>query len=155
MKNEFPSAGWMHQTPEELILPPNSKVHADVELVLDANSSKKMTSSVVTEPFANDGTNFWAARTCSKLRDNQFMTEFINPTNDSVRIEAGQIIGFAEFIEEAKFNASTQQTKMSCTYSDDSGYESNADSEAEDEADADEEAEDGVGEEEEEHKFLR
>ena len=71
MKNEFPSAGCMYRTPEELILPPNSKVHADVELVLDANSSKKMTPSVVTEPFANDGTNFWAARTCSKLRDNQ------------------------------------------------------------------------------------
>ena len=132
IKNERPSAGCLYRVSEDLIIPPNSKVHTDVELVLDAASSRKMTDSVVTDPFTNNGGNFWAARTCSKVRGNQFMTEFCNPTNNSIKVEAGQAIGFAEFIKEDKFNAVTHQTEMTCSYGDDSGYESNADSSGED-----------------------
>ena len=128
---------------EDLVIPPNSKIHTDVELVLDAASSKKKTDSVVTEPFSNNGVNFWAARTCSKVRDSQFMTEFINPTNSSIKVEAGQFIGFAEFIKEDKFNAVTHQTEMTCSYGDDSGYESNASSDTEETSDGKGEMSDG------------
>ena len=131
VKNERPSAGCYYRAFEDLVLPPNSKVHTDVELVLDAASSRKVTASVVTEPFHSNGDNFWAARTCSTVRGSQFMTEFINPTDESIKVAAGQIIGYAEFINENKFNAATHRTEMTCTYDGDSGYESNADTEVE------------------------
>ena len=59
--NHFPLRGCYYRAFEDLILPPFSKVHTNVEMVLSGDAVDKVTSTVVTEPFSNNGVNFWAA----------------------------------------------------------------------------------------------
>ena len=100
-------------------LQPNEKValvRLAMELILDGNSIGRAASSVVTEPFSNNGALFWAARTCSKVRGNRFVTEFMNTSDKGVRIEAGQVVGYAEFVEDAAMDEASQATDMFCYY---------------------------------------
>ena len=123
---------------EDLVLPPHSKVHTDVELVVDNESMKQQTPVVVTEPFSTNGSRFWAARTISRVRGNQFRTELLNNTENSVKVEAGHIVGFAEFVDEEQFDAVSHETEMSCSYgSDDPGYESGSDFDDDDDGPSD------------------
>ena len=103
---------------EDLILPPNSKVHTNVELVMNDPKTKDFSTTVVTEPFTNNGVRYWAARGCSTMRDGRFMTEFLNPSNQSVRIPAGEIVGNVEFIKDEELRATYFETEMSCSYRD-------------------------------------
>ena len=114
--NAFSLSGCYYRAPEELILPPFSKVHADAELILDGYSFGKFRPSVVTEPFQCNGENFWAARACSKVDGNRFMTEYINATDKNIRVAAGHVIGFAEFIHDSSLEAAARATEMFCSY---------------------------------------
>ena len=121
-----PPAGCFYRAPEDIVLPPNSKVHAKVELMMNNEALHNARSTVITEPFTNNGANFWAARSCSYVKDSRFITEFANTTNHSLKVEAGHVIGFAEFVDEDSFAAMTHQTDMTCYYQNDEGYESGA-----------------------------
>ena len=125
-------SGAFYRISEDLTLPPNSKVHANVQLALSPDTVHQITSTVVTEPFSNTGANYWAARTCSNVHDDKFRTEFINPSKESVKLEAGHFVGYAQFVDE-KFDEEARGTEMYCSYrGDDPGYESGFDSEEED-----------------------
>ena len=137
LKNHFPIMGSYYRVFEDLTLPPFSKVHANVELVLSGDSLKDVTSTVITEPFSNNGVNFWAARTCSKVNNDRFLTEFINSTNKSVKVEAGKVIGSASFVEDNEFEREAYDTEMMCSYKGDEGYESASDLGESDQEEAD------------------
>ena len=122
MENAFSLSGCYYRAFEDLILPPFSKVHANVELILDGHSFGKVKPSVVTEPFANEP-SFWTARACAKTDGNRFMTEFINSTAKPVKIEAGHVIGYADFVSDAKFDAASKTTNMYCSYREGPIYE--------------------------------
>ena len=125
-------SGAFYRISEDLTLPPNSKIHANVQLALSVDTVNRVTSTVVTEPFSNTGANYWAARTCSNVHDDKFRTEFINPSNESVKLEAGHFVGYAQFVDD-KFDEESRSTDMYCSYrGDDPGYESGFDSEEED-----------------------
>ena len=116
VRNPFPMSGCFYRVFEDVTLPPNSKVHTDVELMVDNGALDRVTPTVATEPFSNNGSNFWAARTCSNVNGRRFMTEFINATDRSVKVEAGSVVGFAEFVDEEKFGSATHTTDMYCSY---------------------------------------
>ena len=118
VENPYYVASCLYRTTEEVVLPPFSKVHLTVELQHNRDSFNNCTDTVITEPFSNNGATFWASRCCSKVKDNRFRTELINSTNDSIKVEAGQTIGTAEFINEEKFDAAADRTEMFCSYND-------------------------------------
>ena len=107
-------AGHFYRVAEDVTLPPNSKILLDVELV--TNDPSKVTSTAVTEPFEiSNGTRFWAARTCSTVEDNRFKTEFINCSDNSVKVEAGYVVGSVEFLEDESKSALFCTTRMTMT----------------------------------------
>ena len=60
------------------------------------------------------------------------MTELINPTDNPVKLEQGRVLGYARFTSDEEQEEYVYQTDMSCNYmSDDSGYESNDQSDSE------------------------
>ena len=113
-----PPLGPVYRVFEDLTLPPSSKVLTNVELVLDNYSLNKAPSTIVTDPFTNNGAQFWAARGCSVLKGDRFVTEFLNPTNKPLKITAGTIIGHAHFLNQDEFKASYFETEMTCPYED-------------------------------------
>ena len=128
--------GSYYRVSEDLVLPPHSKVHTDVELMADNDSLKQQTPLVITEPFSTNGSSFWAAKTISRVSGNQFRTELLNNTDNSVKIEAGHIVGSVEFVDEEQFDAVTHETDMVCSFdSDDPGYVSGDDCDAFDDSD--------------------
>ena len=54
MENAFSLSGCYYRAFEDMVLPPFSKVHANVELILDGHSFGKIKPSVVTEPFESE-----------------------------------------------------------------------------------------------------
>ena len=48
----------LYRVYEDLILPPSSKVHAHVELVINGDPEIKQTKTVVTEPFESNGEKY-------------------------------------------------------------------------------------------------
>ena len=76
---------------------------------------------VLTDPFTEGNCTYFAARTCSNLHDNHFMTEFINCSDKSIKIPAGEIIGHAQLVDDGFLNANTSETQMSCAYRYDGG----------------------------------
>ena len=119
VENPFHVASCLYRTFEDVNLPPFSKVHLDVELQHNRDSFKNVTNTVITEPFTSNGATFWASRNCSRVHDNKFRTELINSTKDSIKLEAGHVIGTVEFVDEAKFDAAAERTEMFCQYSED------------------------------------
>ena len=101
---------------EDTTLPPFSKVQMNVELITSGDPSRWSSASVLTEPFDNYGDRFCAGRTCSVVNGGKFRTEFLNPSSKSVKITAGEVIGFAEFMDEEEFAACTSATTMACAY---------------------------------------
>ena len=67
LKNSIPLASCFYRVFEDLILPPFSKVQTDVELMINNEALDQISPTVVTEPFSNNGANYWAARTCSNV----------------------------------------------------------------------------------------
>ena len=122
ISNHMPIMDPLYRVFEDLVLPPHSKVHTNVELVIDSKSLHKPPRTVITEPFSNNGASYWAARGCSHVRDDRFITEFINPTAAPIKIPAGEIIGFAQFTDDDEFNASHFTTEMSCDYDEDPSH---------------------------------
>ena len=114
MENAFSLSGCYYRAFEDLVLPPFSKVHANVELILDGHSFGKV-KTAVTEPFESEP-SFWAARSCAKTDDNRFMTDFINSTGEPVKIKAGHVIGYASFVNDAEFDSVSSRTNMFCSY---------------------------------------
>ena len=108
--------GLYYKTFEDLVLPPSSKILAKVELVRDSKCLDKGSSVVITDPFSTNTGNYCAARSCANVANDQFVTEFINCSNASVRIPAGEIIGNAEFVDEDYLSAATFETEMYCSY---------------------------------------
>ena len=119
VESPFMVSSCLYKMGENVTLPPFSKVHLNVELVHNVDSVKNATGTVITEPFSNNGVNFWAARTCARVKDNRFRTELINNTSDEILVEADYVIGAVEFIDETKFDAKANQTEMFCRYEDD------------------------------------
>ena len=118
-------SGCFYRVQEELIVPPNSKLHTEVELMLDKEHSRMATNTVVTEPLANYGSDVWSCRACSTVRNGMFMTEFINCCEYPVKLEAGQVIGYAEFVDPEAVDSSSVETEMMCSFKgEDSAYES-------------------------------
>ena len=75
IENEALGLGSFYCTSEDVILPPFSKVHTCVELTGRTPMAWGSTS-VVTEPFACVNGQYGAARTCSNVFGDRFMTEF-------------------------------------------------------------------------------
>ena len=121
IEDDLPRLGLFYRVFEDLTLPAFSKVQADVELMHGNRVVVRQASTVVAEPFPHDGDRFCAARTCSKLVGNRFLTEFINPTGGSMKIPAGEVVGYAEIWEEDGFAACSVRTEMSCAFGDDTG----------------------------------
>ena len=116
IENHMPAMDPLYRVFEDIVLPPHSKIHTNVELVIDSKFLHKTPKTVITEPFSNNGASYWAARGCSYVKDDRFLTEFINPTEVPIKIPAGEIIGFAQFTDDDEFNASHFTTEMSCEY---------------------------------------
>ena len=114
-------AGKFYRVSEDLILPPNSTVHANVELTMQGHELGETTAKyVITEPFSENNGSYWAARTCSNIRDNFFMTEFINCSDRSVKIPAGEMLGHAQLVDDKFLEANAFRTEMFCSYRHDS-----------------------------------
>ena len=126
-------SGCYYRLYDDLVVPANSKVHTKVELMVDGEQAKIASDTVVTDPLINAGNEVWTCRACSTVREGMFMTEFINCSDQSVKLEAGTVIGYAEFVQEDNFEGLSNETDMLCSYrSDDSAYETGCDSEEDD-----------------------
>ena len=125
-------SGCYYRVHEDLTIPGNSKMHTEVELMVDAEALKLATNLVTTEPFPHQGGDVWSCRTCSPVKEGRIQYEFINTSPASIKIEAGTVLGYAEFTEEESFNDTAEETEMLCAYKGyDSGYESEEESEKE------------------------
>ena len=100
LENHNLFSGLFYRAQEEIILPPNSKVHTNVEIMKDGEKFRKTKATAITEPFFISTTNYWAARTCSLVHNGNFMTEFINCTDIGVKIPAGEVIGHVELVDD-------------------------------------------------------
>jgi hypothetical protein len=102
------------------------------ELMVDAEALKLATNLVTTGPFPHQGGDVWSCRTCSPVKEGRLQYEFINTSPQSVKIEAGTVLGYAEFTEEESFEATADETEMFCSYKGyHSGYETEEESDAE------------------------
>ena len=135
-------SGCFYRVFEDLVVPPNSKMHTEVELMVDKEFLNRATSTVLTEPFSNNGNDVWSCRLCSTVNDGKFMMELVNPCDYSVKLDAGHILGYADFASDDDVLGGAVQTEMACSYrGDDSAYESGEDTEFEDDkSDEDDEA---------------
>jgi hypothetical protein len=128
-------SGCYYRVYKDLTIPGNSKMHTDVELMVALKALKALklaTNLVTTEPFPHQGGDVWSCMTCSPVKEGRLQYEFINTSPQSVKIEAGTVLGFAEFTEEESLEATADETEMFCTYKGyDSGYESEEESDAE------------------------
>ena len=126
--------GCFYRVYEDLTVPPNCKMHTEVELILDKEFSDRATTTVIAEPFTNNGSDVWSCRACSTVNGGKFMMEFINCCEYSVKLDAGQVLGYAEFVQDNDVLDAAVHTEMQCSYkSDDSAYESGGDTECDDE----------------------
>ena len=126
--------GCFYRVYEDLTVPPNCKMHTEVELILDKEFSDRATTTVIAEPFTNNGSDVWSCRACSTVNGGKFMMEFINCCEYSVKLDAGQVLGYAEFVQDNDVLDAAVHTEMQCSYkSDDSAYESGEDTECDDE----------------------
>ena len=117
IRYDNPFAGFAYRTNENLVLPANSLVHANAELVTDGRSLVGTAAScVMTDPFTGSSSGYCAARTCSNLHNNHFMTEFINYSDKSVQIPAGEVIGHAQLVDDNFLEVNTTETSMFCAY---------------------------------------
>ena len=116
IENWLPPTACTYKVPEDLVLPPNSVVHTEVRLFQGAVPLEESKLTVITEPFSNNGSSFWAARTCSNTCDGMFRTEFTNTSPKSVKIEAGQAIGFAKIVDSEKLEDTVLETEMFCAF---------------------------------------
>ena len=113
---DLPRMGSYYRAAEDITLPPYSKVHTRVEFVPGKDTVGRSSPTVVTEPFNRAGSSYCAARTCAVVKNDLFMTEFINCSNQAVKIPAGEVIGYAEVAEETAFGAATLTTEMTCEF---------------------------------------
>lgn len=123
--NSLLLSGCYYQIPEDTVIPANSKMHMEVQLKLDNQYASQAATTVITDPFMNAANDVWACRGCSKVKDGMFMTEFVNCYEYSVKLEAGRVLGYAEFVDDEEFDDLTFRTEMQCNFkSEDSAYES-------------------------------
>ena len=108
--------GLFYRAYEDITIPANSKVHVNVEVIENGKGLSKTASTVVTEPFSANTANYAAARSCSRIQNGRFMTEFVNWSDAGVKIPAGEVIGHAELVDDDLSNSAVE-TEMYCTYS--------------------------------------
>ena len=119
IEEDLPVNGAYYRVLEDVTLPPNSKVHMQVGLFRGEDPHVGGSATVIAEPFTHLSREYHAARTCSDVRDGKFLTEFLNSTNRSVRLFAGEVVGYAEFVEDEKFSSGdVTRTEMFCFYHD-------------------------------------
>ena len=124
-------SGCYYRIHEDFTVPAFSKMHKSVELMADRKHVKNASKTVIVEPFANEGSDVWTCRAASQVKDCMFLTEFINPSDKDVKMEAGRVLGYADFINDADFESHTWETEMFNSYrSEDSGYESDGSSDS-------------------------
>ena len=116
IEHNLPHLGAYYKAFEDIVLPPHSKVHTDVEFVTGEGPLVRASASVVTDPFELTNGTYYAASTCSRMRGNRFMTELMNTSSRSVRIHAGEIIGFARLVDDKEFEAEAVHSNMSCSF---------------------------------------
>ena len=127
-------SGCFYRVYEDLVVPPNSKMHTEVELILDKEFLNRATTTVVTEPFSNVGNDVWSCRLCAHVNDGKFMMELINQCDYSVKLDAGHVLGYAACVQDDDVLDTAVHTEMACSYrGDDSAYESGEETEFEDE----------------------
>ena len=132
VRNSCFLSGCYYRIHEDLVVPANSKMHKMVELMADTDHVRKAAKTVVTEPFANDGSDVWTCRAASQVNDCMFLTEFVNCCEYDVKLEAGRVLGYADFCDPEEFEGQAMETEMYNSYrSDDSAYESGGSSESE------------------------
>ena len=118
-------SGCYYRVHEDLVIPANSKMHTEVELMLDGDAAKSASQEVTTDPYPWHGGDIWACRSISRVNEGKILTELINTGTQSVKLEAGTVLGYAEFVDD-EFNEAgmTVETDMFCSYKgDDSAYE--------------------------------
>ena len=119
---DIPLPGPVYRVYEELVLPPNSKVHTHVEIAHNGSANTYRSATVVTEPLSTNGATYWASRNCSTVKDNRFMTEFMNTTDKAIKIPAGEIIGHAKFVKDKQWGSKYYHTQMAaCQFDPDLG----------------------------------
>ena len=132
IENSHFVTGCFYRVFEDLTVPPNSKMHTEVELILDKEHANRATNTVIAEPFSNNGSDVWSCRACSTVYGGKFMMEFINCCDYSVKLEAGRVLGYAEFTQDEEVQEAAVRTEMHCSFKgDDSAYESGDDTEVE------------------------
>ena len=128
VKNSDFLSGCYYRVHEDLTVPANSKMHKLVELMADKEHVQKASKTVVTEPFANVGSDVWSCRVASEVNDCMFLTEFVNCSEYPVKLEAGRVLGRADFCDPSTFDEQAMETEMYNSYvSEDSAYESGSD----------------------------
>ena len=132
-------SGCYYRMPEDFVVPPNSKAHTTVELMLNGNEQSQITKVVEVEPFQNAPSDIWCCRCIDTVKDGMFMTEFINPHEYSIKLEKGRVLGYVNFTSDDELANYSVHTDMYCHYGsdDDSGYESNDQSEADSDGEPD------------------
>ena len=116
IEDESVTEGWYYKALEDLTLPPNSKVHVNVELAGGKDPLDKGPAAVIAEPFTHMSRPYHAARTCSTVKNGCFMTEFINTSDNCILVPAGEVIGHVQFANESEFGSQFAQTEMFCSY---------------------------------------
>ncbi len=121
-------SGCFYRIQESVTVPANSKMHKLVELMADKDHIKDASTTVVTEPFTNCGSDVWACRAASEVKDCMFLTELVNCCEYDVKLEAGRVLGYADFCDPTTFDDEYMETEMYNSYkSEDSAYESGSD----------------------------
>ena len=134
IENSESISGCYYRVHEDLVIPANSKMHTEVELMLDNNTAKSASQEVTTDPYPWHGGDIWACRSISRVQEGKILTELINTGNQSVKLEAGTVLGYAEFVDEESYGTDmTVETDMLCSYKgDDSAYETGDEDDEED-----------------------
>ena len=105
-------SGCYYRIHEDVTVPANSKMHKLVELMADKDHIGRASKVVLTEPFINDGSDVWTCRVASEVNNCMFLTEFTNPSERDVKLEAGRVLGYADFCSTEELESSTWKTDM-------------------------------------------
>ena len=109
-------SGCFYRVHEDTVIPANSVMHKRVELMADKDHIKRASKVVLAEPFSNNGSDVWTSRVASEVRDCMFLTEFMNTSKEPVKLEAGRVLGYADFSSPEEMDKYSWQTEMYNTY---------------------------------------
>ena len=131
IENSRSLGGAQYAALEDVVIPPMSKAHFQATLLVDSSELEKATDTVCLEPFDSGDADVCTARSISKVDGGKVLVEAINPFDHPTMIPEGTVLGFAEFFTSEELDGVSEYAGMDINYdSDDSAYESMAETEA-------------------------